>query len=223
VLLAGIFAVIAAAAAVAVVNYISVLRPLKYDLYIYRVDAVFGEPSFFLGRVVQRSRALQDLVSISYGMLTMVFVGVFIVYLYERSEAEVALLLRAFVLNLFLAVPIYFLIPVCGPQFAFLAFPSLPPPIVPHPIALAAAPNGIPSVHAAGALLIWWFLRGWRIGSLFGCVFLALTILATLGSGKHYFFDLLCAVPYAAGVYWISWRTNGWASRAERMEPRVPA
>jgi hypothetical protein len=49
-----------------------------------------------------------------------------------------------------------------------------------------------------------WLLRHWKAGRIFGAVFLALTILATLGLGEHYIFDLFCAVPYAAIVLWIA-------------------
>jgi membrane-associated phospholipid phosphatase len=130
-------------------------------------------------------------------------------YIWLASEAETALLARAFFLNLFLAVPFYLAIPVCGPAFAYPAvwktFPlHLPNDSPRHMIPIDAAPNGIPSVHMATALLIFWFLRRWWWGSLVGFGFVLLTILSTLGLGQHYLFDLICAIPYAVLVYLLA-------------------
>jgi hypothetical protein len=176
---------------------LSHLRPLKYDLFIYEIDSLFGQPSFLLGHL-----HAQYLIVMTYNSLGMVIICVCAVYLWQRPE-EVGLVLKTFALNLFLAVPLYLLIPVCGPKYAFHSFPALPGPVAAHLVTISAAPNGIPSVHTSSALLILWFLRPWRVGRLFGSVFLALTVFATLASGEHYLFDLLCAVPYAAGIQWL--------------------
>ncbi len=184
---------------------LSRLRPLKYDEFVYRIDGLFGQPSFVLGRLVEQHKSLVMLVSVSYGLLPMVIVVVFATYLWRRTEAESLRVLWAFALNLFAAVPLYLLFPVCGPRFAFLNFPDHALLVgTPHLLTIAAAPNGVPSVHTSSALLILWFLRPWRWGRYFGAAFLALTVLATLGSGQHYLFDLLTAVPYAAAVVWFT-------------------
>jgi hypothetical protein len=186
-------------------NALSRLRPLKLDEFVYRIDAVFGQPSFLLGRLVEHHKFLVILVSVTYGLLPMAMVAVFAIYLWYRTEAETLRVVWTFVLNLFAAVPIYLIFPVAGPRFAFAHFPDHVPSIVtPHLQRIAAAPNGIPSVHMSSALLVLWFLRSWRWGRYFGFTFLVLTMLATLGSGQHYFFDLLTAVPYAAAVYWLA-------------------
>lgn len=143
-----------------IANALTSLRPLKFDLYIYQIDEFFGSPSFFLGQLVIHHLWLAILTSIVYGLLPMTAAGVFAAYLYLRSDREAWELAIVFLINLFAAVPIYLLIPVCGPIFAFPHFPVLPPPhLVPHLLAIAAAPNGIPSVHTSTALLDLWFLR----------------------------------------------------------------
>ncbi len=207
VLVATIFSLILNSIAEGVVNRISSLRPLKYDLYVFRIDALFGEPSFRLGRLAERYLFLHDLVSVSYEILPMVLVAVFTVYLYLRPTQEVKLLLWCFTANLFLAVPLYLLFPVCGPAFAFPTFPHLAAVPHPHPVTLSAPPNGVPSVHMSSALLVLWLLRRWRVGLVCGAAFVALTAFATLGSGQHYLFDLLCAVPFACGVYLLAARS----------------
>jgi hypothetical protein len=193
------------AAAQLTANWMTVLRPLKYDLFVYQLDRLFGEPSFHLGQLVAAHLSLTILVSVSYSLLPVMCLAAFAANLIWASEARALFTVKVFLLNAFLAVPLYLLFPVCGPAFAFPSFPALPlTSVVPHLIALAAAPNGVPSVHTSTALLILFFLRRWRLGSIAGGVFLALTVLATLGSGQHYFFDLICAVPYAALILYSS-------------------
>jgi membrane-associated phospholipid phosphatase len=121
--------------------------------------------------------------------------------MWRRSEQESLKVVRAFLLNLFVAVPIYILFPVCDPRFALAGFPFNNPVIAtPHPLAINAAPNGVPSVHTSSAFLILWFLKDWRLGQWFGWAFLCLTILATLGLGEHYALDLILAIPYAWAI-----------------------
>ena len=127
------------------------------------------------------------------------------VYLWTRSQPESLQVLATFFANLVLAVPIYFLVPVCGPAFAFRNFPwQIPLHLEPHRMVLYAAANGIPSVHTSTALLIVWFARRWKLGRILAPLYLALILLATMASGQHYFFDLVTAVPYAWIIYWIT-------------------
>jgi hypothetical protein len=201
-LLISIAALFMSASSMSVANSLTKVRPLKYDQFIYRIDEYFGQPSFALGSICNSHPAIENLAIMSYGLLA--FMMVFTAAVYIWSSKDVALLARALFLNLFLAVPFYLLIPVCGPAFAYSSFPQLPDDSSPHMIPIDAAPNGIPSVHMATALLILWFLRHWWWGWLIGVAFVLLTILATLGLGQHYVFDLICAVPYAVLVYFLA-------------------
>jgi len=104
------------------------LRPLKFDLYVYHIDYFFGEPSFVLGKAAAAHIWLRLLISISYGLLPTSVLAIFAAYVFLRREAETLVVAKTFVLNLFLAVPLYLLLPVCGPAFAFSQFPLSPPP-----------------------------------------------------------------------------------------------
>ncbi len=207
----------------AAANGISALKPMKDDLYIYRIDQALGIHSFWLGEITARHWQLHVLVSVGYGLLPVAMLGAFAANLMWESEAEALAVARSLALNLLLALPIYLLTPVCGPQYAFPAFPAWPGAIVAHRIAIAAAPNGIPSVHTSSALLILWFLRRWTLGRIAGSLFLALTIFATLGSGQHYVFDLLCAVPYASLIIWIEQRSKSSCRHRRSSIPAVAA
>lgn len=203
ILVAALFVQPAGFLCLAAVTGISRLEPMKYDLYVYRIDQALGVSSFWPGLLAAHSKIWYDLANLSYGLLPVVMVVVFAANLQWNSEAEGIRVARTLTLNLFLAVPIYLLIPVCGPRFAFPSFPGWPGALTPHPIALSYAPNGIPSVHTSTAILTLWFLRKWRLGQVLGGVFLLLTIFATLATGQHYVFDLLCAVPYAGLLIWF--------------------
>jgi len=55
----------------------------------------------------------------------------------------------------------------------------------------------MPSLHAAWAYLVFWYAR--RLSVLeraMAVVVVVFTLLATLGTGEHYFIDLVVAVPY---------------------------
>jgi hypothetical protein len=203
-LVASTLSVPAAAACDALTRWMSHLTPYKLDLYLFRVDGLFGQPSFLMGQFVARHFWLEVIANVAYGALPVAMLAVFAAYLWLRPEQETLAVLRTFVLNLFLAVPVYVLFPACGPAFAYASFPHLPPAFVAHRIALGGPANCIPSVHTSTALLILWFVWRWKAARLLGAAYLCLIVVATLGSGQHYLFDLLCAVPYALAVRRLS-------------------
>ena len=189
----------------AVLQWLIYQCPLKYDLYIYRIDAWFGEPSFRLGQWLMGKPVPILLIVFTYGFVTAAILGTVVLYAYLRSETEAHQIAVTFIVNLVAAVGFYLIFPVCGPMFAFPDFPRMPPAgILPHPMAISAPPNGLPSVHMSTALLVCWFLRHWWWGRIAGVAFVFFTVLATLGSGQHYLFDLFCSVPYAIGVVWVT-------------------
>jgi hypothetical protein len=70
----------------------------------------------------------------------------------------------------------------------------------------------MPSLHLAWTLLAWWYSKGlsW-IERLVAFAFLALNALATLGTGEHWFVDLIVAFPYALMIqaicaYHVPWK-----------------
>lgn len=196
VLIAAIFTVLISAGAQAVADNMSRLRPLKYDLFIYQFDAWFGQPSFVLGRMVQRHFWLEVILEVAYGVLPNVVAAVLAAYIF-LFEGEVAALVKAFAINLLAAPVFYLLLPVCGPQFAFPQFPQAAGFVTAHLIPLAAAPNGFPSIHTSTALLVLLSVWRWPAGRVLGSLYFALIVMSTLASGQHYLFDLIAAVPYA--------------------------
>jgi hypothetical protein len=100
------------------------------------------------------------------------------------------------------------MLPACGPVHVFgAAFPWHPPSIAEAmemnvvPILLKGARNAMPSLHMAWVLLVWWNSKGLaRWVRAIALLFVVLTAMATLGSGEHYFIDLVVAFPFSLMV-----------------------
>jgi hypothetical protein len=68
-------------------------------------------------------------------------------------------------------------------------------------IPVKGARNAIPSLHMAWVLLVWWNSKGLpRWIRAIALAFVIFTVLATLGTGEHYFVDLVVAFPFALMV-----------------------
>ncbi len=172
-----------------------------FDLYALYVDAAFGtQPSIWVHNLVARSAALMAVLQVVYEGLPLAMGIAYAACLNNRERA-----VRVFAAMSFTAVIgvlCYRLLPICGP--AYLPFgdrcfysgivcsptsvrPSSPSMI---DIDLAWPRNGLPSLHLAWALLIWWVHRRGQIGNWAGIPFVALTSLATLAYGEPYLVDL---------------------------------
>jgi len=199
------FAAVAAhPAAVLIQNLLAFLAravPLKYDFFIDRFDARFGRPSFLVGEFfAEHHLALWG--RFVYNLPFIITVGLVALYLWTgRSPAVVV---RANVLLWVLLVPLYIVLPVSGPRYAFSGFPYAHTTGILHAAVIPGAPNGVPSGHMAFALITLYLVRHWRwlVGP--GLLFVLATGATALGSGEHYLFDLILAVPFAALLSWIS-------------------
>jgi hypothetical protein len=179
----------------------------SYDLYAFVVDQrLGGQLSFALGRGFLRWPAVSRLFEEVYAALPF---ALGLLYAYLRRGAEPYRSLKAVVL-LFtasvLAVAGYLIVPVAGPRFVFASYPFTAPPVGPGDLRLLPLDseierNGVPSLHLASALLVWWNLRRINLGlRAFTGFFLAGTTIATLGLGEHYVVDLVIAVPFALAL-----------------------
>ena len=182
-----------------------------YDLYLYAADGAFGfQPSFLCGRAMAASPTLRVVCLLAYLSLPLVmaFVVAFRVPIQaERASWDVISLLMLAGMG---GWALYNVVPATGPIYAFAAsFPhqSLPYAVLPKlllekiPVALSAPRNAIPSLHLTWVLLLYWNTKGMSRGMrLFLAIYLVLTAVSTLGTGEHYFLDLVAAVPYALTV-----------------------
>ncbi len=185
------------------------LHPKTLDMFLYSFDASMGvQPSFKAGQFVLRSRWLTRIALLFYLALPIPVMLVYAQQLVRRRSAAMAVFLGFFMAGP-VAVVFYNLFPACGPIYLFGSrFPFAPPTglqfkeMLVQPLLVSGARNAFPSLHLAWAVLAWWYAEGlshWT--KLFLLLFLAGTVLSTLGLGEHYFIDLIAAFPFALMIH----------------------
>jgi len=185
------------------------LHPKTLDLFLYNFDASLGvQLSFKAGRLVLQSRWLTRIALFFYFALPIPVMLVYAQQLVRRGSAAMSVFLGFFIAGP-VAVVFYNLLPACGPVYLLGSkFPLFPlsgqqvKEMVLQPVLVSGARNAFPSLHLAWALLAWWYAEGLSyLTKLFLLLFLAGTVLATLGLGEHYFIDLVAAFPFALMIH----------------------
>jgi hypothetical protein len=191
------------------------LHPKAFDMYLYLFDVSLGPQfSFIIGKWFLQFGWLRQTCLLFYIALPLTLAAAVAGHLRARSSRVYSVMLGLLILGP-LGIFFYNLLPANGPRYLFeFLLPNHPRafPLNPLPMSLAirfepdAMPipgfrNAIPSLHMAWALMAWWYSRSLGLGTrLFTLVFVAFTFLATLGTGEHYFIDLVVAVPFALMV-----------------------
>jgi len=117
-LLAAIFVIPGELLAALIALSISKIRPFKFDLYVYQFDAALGNPAFRLGQLAARHLWVANFFIVTYDLICTSMIFTFAVTLAYLTQRDALRVIVAFSLNLFMAVPIYVLFPVCGPSFS---------------------------------------------------------------------------------------------------------
>lgn len=184
------------------------LHPKTFDLFLYSFDCSLRvQFSFLMGQLFWSWPWVRFVCLVIYIALPLPLALVYAAQLRRKRENALAVML-AFLLTGPLGVLFYNMLPACGPVHVFASvFPWHPPAIadVMHmnvvPVLIKGARNAIPSLHMAWVLLVWWNskgLAGWV--RAIALLFVVLTIMATLGTGEHYFIDLVVAFPFSLMV-----------------------
>ena len=204
-------------------NWTATLQHTTYDLSLYAFDeALQWRPSALVGSLMANSPVLAAIAMLVYRSLPLAIC--FLVAVEREAPGK----FQTRILPLFVTVglagaSLHNLFPALGPLHFFgTEFPGNLPPlsgVVLRPVAqIAPSHNAMPSVQFASALLIWWnaagLSRGWRWLAA-GTV--ALTFLATIGFGQHYFVDLVVAIPFAVAVQSFALRIRSWVSHDRRV------
>jgi hypothetical protein len=186
-------------------QWTSAVHPKVYDLYLFSFDSSLRvQIPFLVGQAFSLWPSLR-----TAGLLFYIGLPIPIALIYAgrvlRMHEKAIPSFVAFLATGPVGILFYNLFPALGPVHVFgQAFPwhPLPPAqaarLLAEPIALSGAPNAIPSLHMAWVLLVWWYSRGlswWERAVAFA--FLFFTVLATVGTGEHYFVDLVVAFPFA--------------------------
>lgn len=194
------------------------LNPKVLDLYLYSFDASMRvQLSFLMGQAYATWHRFGDAGMFIYIGLPVVLAMVAAGHLLHRSKAAVPAM-AAFLVTAPIGIIFYNLFPAVGPAYIFgPRFPWSPLTISEaaslrlEPILVAGFRNAMPSLHIAWVLLAWWFSRGLSVWErTIAMVFVVFTAFATLGSGEHYFVDLVVGFPFALFIYTLCAFPLGW-------------
>jgi hypothetical protein len=197
------------------------LHPKTFDLFLYSFDSSLRvQISFWMGQVFWKWPWLREISLVFYIGLPLPLALTYAAQL-RRVRSNGLVVMLAFLVTGPAGVMFYNVLPACGPVHVFgAAFPWHPLSTMEamrmsvFPILIPGARNAIPSLHMTWVMLIWWNSRGlprWMRGIALGFVWF--TVLATLGTGEHYFIDLVVAFPFSLMVqalcsYLLPFRTG---------------
>jgi hypothetical protein len=203
-----VFFVLSAQRALSLAN---LLYPKTYDLYLYLFDGSFGfQPSFLAGKAMAASNILRIAAALTYVSLPVVMALVYALRLPKDAEHPSWDLISLFLLAGLGGWALYNIVPGTGPVYVFtMDFPLRPLPyhslhrllLDQIPVSTDIPRNAIPSLHMAWVVLLYWNAK--RLSKtlrIFLAAYTALTVLSTMGTGEHYFVDLVAAVPFALFV-----------------------
>jgi hypothetical protein len=181
------------------------LHPKALDLYLYSFDASMGlQLPFLMGRFFAHLPTFAWACNIVYIGLP-VAIGLVYAGCCMRDTRTALAACIAFLLTGPIGILLYNLFPALGPIHLFRSdFPWHPLTfeqthhLFLESVRIPGARNAIPSLHAAWIFLVFWHARGLsRVEKVAAALCVVLTLCATIGTGEHYFVDLVVAVPFA--------------------------
>jgi hypothetical protein len=210
-------------------NMASLLRATTLDVYTYGFDGCLGfQPSFELGRITYGHPWVFLLVKMSYEAIVIAMAAIYAGYM-RRRETPIWELIEMLFAPAIVGYLFFSVFPVCGPRYVFASFPNkyLPYSVMPQlilrrvPVPAMFPRNGVPSLHMTWALLIWLNTRGLpRWARAAALVLVLATAFDTLGTGEHYLFDLIVALPFTLCMQACLVRTVRFGQR-ERWLPAL--
>jgi len=200
-------------------------RPRTLDLYLYSFDASLGvQPAVVMGQWFARVPWFAIVSQIVYLSLP-VAMGLTFAGCVRRSRKQAIAAVVAFLITGPIGACFYTMFPALGPVHILNAsFPwhaltmEQAKRLALQPIAVPGPRNAIPSLHAAWIFLVFWF--AWRLSlaeRIAAGFFVFFTLCATLGTGEHYFVDLVVAAPFGLLILAVTsglvgkWRRELWA------------
>ena len=184
------------------------LHPKAFDLFLVSFEgSLHVQFSFLMGQFFWTHLWVRFVCLVIYIALPLPLALVYAAQLRQKKEAAFAVML-AFLVTGPVGVLFYNMLPAIGPRALFgTSYPFHPPSIADlmhitvEPILRSGVRNAMPSLHTAWVLLVWWNSKGLaRWIRAIAMLFVILTIMATLGTGEHYFVDLVVAFPFALMV-----------------------
>jgi hypothetical protein len=197
------------------------LHPRTLDLYLYFFDGSLGvQPSFLMGQAFALWPTFKIVGELFYVGLPIPIALVYSGQLLRIREKALPVM-AAFLLTGPIGIIFYNIFPALGPiHLVHNSFPWNPLPsgmlrkLFLESVPLHGPRNAIPSLHMGWVLLCWWYSRGlsWWERSI-TMLFVLFTFCATMGTGEHYFIDLVVAFPFALFMQTLCAWPPAWKSR----------
>ncbi len=177
-----------------------------YDIYVFAFEETLGARFSVLAvQVFASLPPLRVVCTLCY--LALPF-GIIVLYVLQQPQERDVDILIAFAASTAIGLSLYFVFPVVGPLTAFGdVFPRTLPPagsiaLGDLTIAALAPRNGMPSLHTAWALLIWFNARPLApLARRSFRLFAVLNLFATMGlTDAHWITDLIVATPMAVAA-----------------------
>ncbi len=182
-------------------------HPMTFDSLLAAVDRSFGgDVSSAAGTTVRRSAVLWWTCKIVYDSLPLALCLVAAARWRRFGSNDRERVFTATIVAGVAAQLLSQLVPACGPRFLWgplfpLASGAARAPLALVRVATGDFRNAFPSLHMTGAFFVAW--AAWPFGRpvrAIALLYLALTVMATLGSGEHYLVDLVVAAPFALAI-----------------------
>jgi PAP2 superfamily len=213
----------------------ALLFPKTMDVYAYAFDGSLGfQPAFMVGRWFRDYAVVGTIGRGLYEALPLGMALVYAAYLRLKKTTPL-LLLEIFMSAGLLGYFLYLTFPAAGPVYLLgPRFPGLPTPFAPmrtlilggHFLRTFYLPqeigrNAMPSLHMTWALLMAFNCKPFpRLVRAAAVIYVFATVLGTMGTGEHYFIDLVVALPFAVAIQALATRSAPLKSR-NRLFPLV--
>jgi hypothetical protein len=202
-------------------KFTEVLFPKTLDLFLYSFDcSLHIQPSYLVGQAFHKLPWLSTLSIGFYLCLPAIISLLYVESLLRKGREALPVMLAFFYLGP-LGWIFYNLFPACGPGHLFPAIFPLHPLSTFEAMRLSVLPvvvrtprNAIPSLHMSWVLLAWWYAKGFSHWvKAIALAFVIFTVLATLGTGEHYFIDLVVAFPFTLMIFSLFSFSLPWNNR----------
>jgi len=190
-------------------KFTEMLFPKTLDVFLNSFDcSLHIQPSYVVGQWFLKLPPLRSVSIGFYLCLPAIISLIYVETLLRKGKEALPVMLALFYLG-----PVgwifYNLFPASGPGHLYPAnFPLHPLSIAAamrvalQPVVVPSPRNAIPSLHMSWVLIAWWYAKGFsRWVKAIALAFVIFTVLATLGSGEHYFVDLVVAFPFTLMLF----------------------
>lgn len=201
------------------------VHPKVLDLYLYSFDSSLRvQFAFRLGQAFASWNWFRKLSMIFYIGLPFAIAIAYAGQVVRIRERAIPIFAALFLTGPF-GILFYNLFPALGPIHIFVdRFPWQPLTtgdarrLFLEPVPVPGLRNAIPSLHMAWVLLAFWHSRGLSaFERSITLAFVVFTICSTMGTGEHYFIDLIVAFPFALFMQALCATSLPWSDKRRQL------